>query len=166
VTSILFRVCLLLIIPSNSISLKKCRSIISIMIKCLFHACHRHDNGYNWWVSCQPITIFLRLCMIWRNYGFRWPDTNCRSSSLISSVFSSHMALSGSGTYPNRCVFSIYLFSSFENLVKSLTAADKLRDLLSQLDHGSSPSSPPIHHSNSPKVYTQIINTSLSISIS
>lgn len=34
--------------------------------------------------------------------------------------------------------------------VRSLTAADKLRDLLSQLEHSGSPSSP-IQHSTSPK---------------
>jgi hypothetical protein len=43
-------------------------------------------------------------------------------------------------------------FSCFlNNLVKSLTAADKLRDLLAQIDNVGSPSLPS-DHSSSPKV--------------
>jgi hypothetical protein len=63
------------------------------------------------------------------------------------------MASVGSSMYKN--VFSLliltFIFAS-KNLVKTLTAADKLRDLLSQLDPHDSPSSPV--RSSSLKVYT------------
>jgi hypothetical protein len=63
------------------------------------------------------------------------------------------MASIGSGLYKNRIFLINYIFICIQTLVKTLTAADKLRDLLSQLDNQGSPSSPS-HHSSSPKVYT------------
>jgi hypothetical protein len=66
----------------------------------------------------------------------------------------------------SNILFLIKNFSDFlNNLVKSLTAADKLRDLLAQIDHIDSSSSPS-DQSSSPKVLirSQMIDLYVSIS--